>query len=131
MLLIAALLEVAFAGSSTDSTVLLPTNLQLSSGTRSTAFSSSSSLDESHGHGGVLADVAQQPPMGWNPWNCFGVRATGRCVLPSVWGKGNICKTINEDNARRAQAPSSSSRCLKLNELPCPGVEPRCWLLLR
>lgn len=40
---------------------------------------------------GMNNGVALTPPMGWNPWNCFGVGRTGTCKLPLPWEPG---KTI-------------------------------------
>lgn len=29
--------------------------------------------------------IGNTPPMGFNPWNCFGIRRTGDCKLPLPW----------------------------------------------
>ena len=44
------------------------------------------------GLGGATAldnGLALTPPMGWNPWNCFGVGRTGTCKLPLPWVPGH------------------------------------------
>ena len=37
--------------------------------------------------------LALTPPMGWNPWNCFGVGRTGACKLPLPWTGGRTAAT--------------------------------------
>jgi len=50
---------------------------------------------------GMNNGVALTPPMGWNPWNCFGVGRTGTCKLPLPWEPGKTitsgsCHGFNE-----------------------------------
>lgn len=39
--------------------------------------------------GALGTGLARTPPMGWNPWNCFGVGRTGNCKLPLPWVPGH------------------------------------------
>ena len=34
---------------------------------------------------GLDNGVGVTPPMGFNPWNCFGISAKGTCKLPLPW----------------------------------------------
>ena len=47
---------------------------------------------------GLDNGVGVKPPMGFNPWNCFGISAHGTCKLPLPWhvGKGRPCHGFNE-----------------------------------
>lgn len=43
--------------------------------------------------------VGITPPMGFNPWNCFGIGASGTCKLPLPWhvpGPYKSCHSFNE-----------------------------------
>eukprot|EP01052_Picozoa_sp_SAG31_P035530 SAG31_NODE_4302_length_3371_cov_3.994193_2_plen_223_part_00 len=42
--------------------------------------------------------VGLTPPMGFNPWNCFGISSHGSCKLPLPWLKGSKmpCHGFNE-----------------------------------
>jgi len=41
--------------------------------------------------------LARTPPLGFNPWNCFGISAKGTCKLPLPWVEsGPKCHGFNE-----------------------------------
>ena len=42
--------------------------------------------------------VGVTPPLGFNPWNCFGISSKGSCKLPLPWKQGEKqpCHGFNE-----------------------------------
>ena len=47
---------------------------------------------------GLNNGVGLTPPMGFNPWNCFGISSKGTCKLPLPWlaGQPQPCHGFNE-----------------------------------
>lgn len=47
---------------------------------------------------GLDNGVGLTPPMGFNPWNCFGISSSGKCKLPLPWKHGDKqpCHGFNE-----------------------------------